>query len=93
MEKIDDNLILKLAKLSYLELSDKEKKELVPQLRSILENFQKINAINTEGVKEWELSEFSEMAEDKVRGSFKTEKILESAPDKSGNLYKVPLVR
>lgn len=93
MEKIDDNLILKLAKLSYLELSDKEKKELVPQLQSILKNFQKINAINTDSVKEWESSELSEMAEDEVRGSFKPEEILESAPDKSGNLYKVPLVR
>ncbi len=94
MENIDPHLILKLAKLSYLELSEEEKKELVPQLQSILKNFQKINAINTDGVEQWKSPSkgFSKRSEDQVQSNFLSEDLLENAPDRSGNLYKVPLV-
>jgi len=45
--KVDENLIKHIASLARLELTDKEVKEFVPQLKEILETFKKLDKVDT----------------------------------------------
>lgn len=87
--------IEKIAHLARLEVSHERAKELAEQLQRVLSHFEKISQIDTKGVEP--LITPSEIEpyyrEDIVeQGLITTEEILLNAPDKVGNLFKVPPV-
>jgi len=48
--KIDNELILNVAKNARLNLTEDEISEFLPQLKEILESFSKIDKVNTKGI-------------------------------------------
>lgn len=86
--------VKKVASLARLKLSAEEETAYQNQLADIIKHFEEVSAINTDNVEPMmtptELEEF--WREDKVIHTLTTEEALENAPEKSGNLFKVPPV-
>jgi aspartyl-tRNA(Asn)/glutamyl-tRNA(Gln) amidotransferase subunit C len=83
----------KVSKLARLRLTEQEVEEFSRQLSAVLENFNQIAQIDTDGVEplvtpvEIEHQLRADETSDKDG-----DKILETAPEKSGRLYRVPPV-
>lgn len=91
---ISDDSIKKIAHLARLELKPAEFELYSRQLSAILEYVSKLSEVDTKNVAP--LVTATEMAqtlaEDNVGKYLEPEKLLENAPDRSGNLFKVPPV-
>jgi len=93
-EKIDRDVVKKVAKLARLDLSEEEIDEFTGQLRSILEYVEKMNELDTDGVEPLAhcLAISNVLRADEVRESLGTEKTLSNAPDQDGEFFKVPKI-
>lgn len=91
---ITEKNIQKIAELSRLSLTEEELQSYSQQLSSILEHFQKLAAVNTDGVEP--LVTPTDMVEhwrdDCAETWAAADRALEQAPEKVGNLFKVPPV-
>lgn len=83
----------KVAQLARLRLSEKELSAIQNQLSAVLENFEQIAQVDTKDVSPLVTpTEISQSLRADVAEVYSAERILESAPEKSGNLFKVPPV-
>ncbi len=91
---ITKETVFKIAGLARLQLSDDEAIAYTKHLNATLENFDKIAKLDTTNIEPLLTpSEITpHLREDVVVAGPGAEKILTNAPDKSGNLYKVPPV-
>ena len=92
MNKID---VEKVAKLAHLNLSPEQSTKLQGQLKSILDQFESLLEVNTEGVNPLVTpTEISQrLREDTVQAWAEAEtQSTANAPDVMGNLFKVPPV-
>lgn len=91
---IDLKTIQHIAKLARLNISQEEAQEYSAQLAKALEHFKQIEDIKTEGVEPLvtpaEIELF--LRDDKKQIELSTDEILQNAPDRAGNLFKVPPV-
>jgi aspartyl-tRNA(Asn)/glutamyl-tRNA(Gln) amidotransferase subunit C len=91
---IDQKTIQHIAKLARLKISPEDATEYGEQLSKVLAHFEQIAQINTDGVEPLvtpsEIDFFTRA--DEARSTLSTEAMLENAPDKAGNLFKVPPV-
>ncbi|WP_413292069.1 Asp-tRNA(Asn)/Glu-tRNA(Gln) amidotransferase subunit GatC [Bdellovibrio sp. HCB185ZH] len=91
---IDKKTIQHIAKLARLQITDTEAAEFSAQMEKILQNFQKIENIDTSGIEPMvtptEIEAF--WREDQVVQNYKPEDMVANAPDRAGNLFKVPPV-
>lgn len=92
-QKLSLEAVQKVSKLARLKLTDAEMSSIQNQLSVVLENFEQISQVNTEGIRPLitPTDIVQTMREDKVE-SFESEKLLINAPETSGHLYKVPPV-
>jgi len=83
-----------MAHLSRLELSDAETNQLGKDLGKVLNFFNQIAEVNTNGVEPMvtpvEIESY--LREDEKNNEIKTEEIMANAPSRAGNLFKVPPV-
>lgn len=81
-----------VAALARLEFSEEEKSKLTNQLDSILEYIDKLNELDTTGIKPTShaISMTNVFREDEVMPSLDREKILQNAPDADKGCFKVP---
>ena len=83
-----------MAVLARLKLNEQETEEMTSQLNEILEYFEKLKELDTEGVEP--LSHVLPMKnvyrEDKVKPSLSQEEILMNAPEKGHGHFKVPRI-
>jgi len=93
-ERIDRDVVKKVAKLSRLELSDAEVEEFTGQLRAILEYVEKMNELDTADVEPLAhcLAISNVLRADEARESLGTEKTLSNAPDEDGEFFRVPKI-
>jgi aspartyl-tRNA(Asn)/glutamyl-tRNA(Gln) amidotransferase subunit C len=93
-ETIDQKTIEHIAKLARLKVTADEAVEYGDQLTKVLAHFQQISKINTENIEPLVTPSEIEfyLREDVSSAELKTEAMLENAPDKAGNLFKVPPV-
>jgi len=93
-EKVDRDVVKKVAKLARLDLSEEEIDEFTGQLRSILEYVEKMNELDTDGVEPLAhcLAISNVLRADEARESLGTEKTLSNAPDQDGEFFKVPKI-
>jgi aspartyl-tRNA(Asn)/glutamyl-tRNA(Gln) amidotransferase subunit C len=90
---LDKQAVEKVAKLARLKLSEDEISLLSQQLSAVLENFDKISEVKTDGtlplVTPSEIAPFlrSDLVEEE-----KCERMLDNAVEKAGRLFKVPPV-
>jgi len=93
-QKIDREQVKKVAYLSRLELTEAEIEEFTGQLSAILDYVAKMNELETEGIEPLAhcLAVSNVLREDKVKDSLGTEKVLENAPDRDEDYFKVPKI-
>ncbi len=91
---MDAETLKKMAHLSRLELSDAETNQLGKDLGKVLNFFNQIAEVNTNGVEPMvtpvEIESY--LREDEKNNEIKTEEIMANAPSRAGNLFKVPPV-
>jgi aspartyl-tRNA(Asn)/glutamyl-tRNA(Gln) amidotransferase subunit C len=90
--QIDDKLISYLEDLSFLTLSGEEKSRLAGDLESILNDFTRLNGLNTDGVEEFShpFNNVNSFRDDEVHPSFDRELILKNAPHRNDTLFIAP---
>lgn len=91
---IDDKTIEQISKLARLKITAEEGSEYGKQLNKVLEHFQQISKIDTAGVEPLVTPaeiDFYARPDDCFHETT-TEEILANAPEKAGNLFKVPPV-
>ncbi|MEK6627238.1 MAG: Asp-tRNA(Asn)/Glu-tRNA(Gln) amidotransferase subunit GatC [Bdellovibrionota bacterium] len=91
---IDQKTIEHIAKLARLSITSEEAIEYGEQLTKVLNHFQQISKIETTGIEPLVTPaeiEFYARA-DEARHETTTDEMLMNAPDKAGNLFKVPPV-
>lgn len=83
-----------VAKLARLELSEEEKEKYTEQFSNILDYFNQLNEVNTEGVEPMVhvLPVRNVMREDKAEVSSEREAILGNAPVEEDGFFKVPKI-
>lgn len=83
-----------VALLARLQLTDEERERFTAQLNSILEHFEQLQQIDTDGVPA--MSHAVEMSnvlrEDEPTPSLSPDEALENAPDQADNCFRVPRV-
>ena len=93
-KQITKEVVHKIADLAKLELSDNEITDFAERFTSIFEHFEKLSKVNTDGVVP--LVTPSPIAfsprEDVVEKGLGGELSLKNAPERQGNLFKVPPV-
>jgi len=84
--------VLKVAKLSMLEIKEEEVTKLQGELNEILAFVEELSGLNTDGVKPLEQVNPDENAfrEDEVVESLDVKKALSNAPEKDGGIFIVP---
>lgn len=89
---IDKSQIEHIANLARLKISEEEAQSYSEQLSKALAHFEKISQVQTEGIEPLvtptEIEAF--WREDEVKKEFTAEEMLENAPSRVGNLFKVP---
>jgi aspartyl-tRNA(Asn)/glutamyl-tRNA(Gln) amidotransferase subunit C len=83
-----------LSKLARIELKEEEKKKFEKELLKILEYIEKLNEVNTENVlPTYHVLPVKNVFRDDIVEEFSfKEKIIENAPDREKNLFKVPRI-
>ena len=91
---VSEKEIEKIASLARLSLTSEEKTAFAQQISNVLNAFKELENVNTDGVEP--LMTATDITpywrEDKVAPGFGAEKAVASAPEKVGNLFKVPPV-
>jgi aspartyl-tRNA(Asn)/glutamyl-tRNA(Gln) amidotransferase subunit C len=92
--KISLETVEYVAGLARLNLSDEEKEMMVSQMGGILDYMDKLNSLDTTGVKPLEHVEpmSNVFRADVVKASYDREKILTNAPDKDESAFRVPKI-
>ena len=92
--KFNKDVIQKIANLARLHLTPEQANEYSEQLSKIILHFDEISSINTEGVEPLITPSEIEytLREDSVKQNYHAEDMVANAPDKQGNLFKVPPV-
>jgi aspartyl-tRNA(Asn)/glutamyl-tRNA(Gln) amidotransferase subunit C len=89
---VDNALILKLEKLSRLQLSDNERLAIQKDLGNILTMVDKLNELDTDGVEPlvYISEEENILREDVIRNQVSREEALKNAPNQDGAFFRVP---
>ena len=92
--KIDETTVRKVANLSRLELSDEQIISFTTKLSAILEYIEKLNELDTENIEPLAhcLPVHNVMRSDEIKPSLGTEKVLETAPKRDDEYFKVPRI-
>jgi aspartyl-tRNA(Asn)/glutamyl-tRNA(Gln) amidotransferase subunit C len=91
--KIDRNLVLQIARLARIELTDTEVDTFAPQLETILEYIAKLNEVS-ESAEPFAPGEWMKgtLRPDTPVPSLPVEDALKNAPDRRRTLFRVPRV-
>ena len=91
---VDEKLILQLARLAKLSVTEQEVQNYIPQIQKVLDHFSELNSLNTDNIEPLitpvEVAEH--LREDVVDKKISTEELIQLAPEKVGQLIKVPPV-
>ena len=92
--KLDKTVVKYTATLARMRLSEAELELLSSQLNDVLKYVEKLNKVDTANVEAMNhvLPLKNVYREDKISKSLTVEDALANAPDKDGNLFKVPKI-
>jgi len=83
--------VIKIAKLSRLELKEDEVEFFSTQMKNILDFVNKLNEVKSELIEE-EYSNSTPLREDEPEASLEVDKVLLNAPAKRLNMFEVPKI-
>ncbi|MDZ7845479.1 MAG: Asp-tRNA(Asn)/Glu-tRNA(Gln) amidotransferase subunit GatC [Owenweeksia sp.] len=91
---LDSATVEKLADLSRLEFSEKEKENMLADLNKIVAFVDKINELDLEGVAPlvYLTEEENVLRPDEVKGQVTKDEALKNAPDRDTDYFRVPKV-
>jgi len=91
-KEISKKEVEKICDLSNLEVDDKEKNKFTEELGDILDYIEKLNQLDTSGVKPtaYPVKLRNVLRKDNVEESIEKEEVLKNAPDKVEDQFKVP---
>lgn len=91
-KKIDSTTVERIAELSKLEFNDQEKISIQNDLNRILVFVEKLNEIDTTGVKPliYMVEEEGNLREDEAKQTITQQEALRNAPKKDSDYFKVP---
>lgn len=91
---IEKSVIENIARLARLEVAPSQIEEYSTQLSVVMNHFEQITEINTNGIEPLVTPAEIELfwRDDEVIAELSAEEILANAPDKMGNLFRVPPV-
>src|SRR5437016_2978642 len=94
MPRIGDEDVEHVARLARLALSGEEKARMREQLDRILAYIAKLNELDTEGVEPTShaIRMVNVMRDDEVQPCFPPEAMLANAPERAGELFRVPRI-
>ena len=86
--------VKKIAQLARLQINEADEAKCQQQMESILNYFNEVSAVNTEGVEPLVTPVDIELVfrQDEKKESISVEEALQNAPERSGHLFKVPPV-
>ncbi|MBO8130295.1 MAG: Asp-tRNA(Asn)/Glu-tRNA(Gln) amidotransferase subunit GatC [Candidatus Marinimicrobia bacterium] len=91
-EKVDKELVKKIADLARITLTEEEVELYATQLSKILDYMEQLNELDTTNVEP--VSHVQNVVnvfrEDKVKKSLDIKEVLQNAPEKEGSFFKVP---
>ena len=93
--KIDKKTVERLAELSKLEFSEKEKEEMLQDFQKIVHFVDKLKEVNTDGVEPlvYVNEHVTNVVREDIPGeTVSREEALKNAPDKDTNYIKIPTV-
>jgi len=93
--QVDDALLTKLEKLSFLHINEDKRGEIISQLSEIVNFVDNLSELNTDGVESaFAMSDrATPLREDSVKGSpTVNEDILKHAPQSADNFFVVPKI-
>jgi aspartyl-tRNA(Asn)/glutamyl-tRNA(Gln) amidotransferase subunit C len=92
--KIDNELVVRLAELSKLELDDAAKEGIKKDLQKILELVEKLEEVNVEGIEPliYMTDEKNVLRKDVVKDTVSKDEALLNAPQRDSDYFKVPKV-
>jgi len=93
--QVDDALLSRLEKLSFLKVSDDKRSEMISQLSEIVTFVDNLSDLNTDGVDDnFAMSDASSrLREDTVKSSTTvSEEIISNAPRSGDNFFVVPKI-
>lgn len=90
--KIDEALIKRIAELARINLTEKEIKKFKPELKEILDDFSKLDEVNTSNTKpSFQPVELKNiLREDNIEPCLSQEKALENSQNKKDGYFKGP---
>jgi aspartyl-tRNA(Asn)/glutamyl-tRNA(Gln) amidotransferase subunit C len=90
--EVNKDLILKLEKLSRLELSETERTAIQKDLGNILVMVDKLNELNTDGVEPlvYISEEENPLRDDEIKHQVSRVEALKNAPNTDGEFFRVP---
>lgn len=93
--QIDTNLILRLEKLSHLQLEDTERARFADDLGKIVDMVNQLQELDTTGVEPlvYLSDRGADLRPDQVTNQVSVSEALSNAPDADGQFFKVPKVR
>lgn len=91
---IDKKTISQIAKLSRIEITEDEANKYAKDLSKVLDYFDQISKIETNNIEPMTTPIENEYfwREDQASAEYSPEEMLQNAPDRAGNLFKVPPV-
>jgi aspartyl-tRNA(Asn)/glutamyl-tRNA(Gln) amidotransferase subunit C len=91
---IDKKTISQIAKLSRIEINEDEANKYSKDLSKVLDYFDQISKIDTKNIDPMTTPVENEYfwREDQAKSDYSPEEMLQNAPDRAGNLFKVPPV-
>lgn len=92
--KITRELLDKIAHLARLEVDEKDAEKLMQDMTAILNWMEKLNEVNTEGVKPLTSMshEVNVLRDDEVKNQLDHTEVLKNAPKKDSDYFRVPKV-
>ncbi len=92
--KITRELLDKMAHLARLELNEKDTEKMMQDMSTILDWMEKLNEVNTDGIEPLTTMshEVNALREDQVKLHLEHEEVLQNAPKKDLNYFRVPKV-
>jgi len=91
---INEEEVKYIADLASLKLSDEEVEKFSKQLSDILDYVEKLDELDTEDIvpTAYTIPVKNVLREDRIEESLKLEKVLQNAPEKKDNQFRVPKI-
>ncbi len=91
---IDKETLAKIAHLSRLEINEKDTDKMLKDMSSMLTFVEKLNEVNTDGVEPLTTmsQEVNALREDVAKPSLNLQEVLQNAPKKDDQFFRVPKV-